>query len=132
MKPFQRIRRVKHVFFFLFYCKNAFLVIRVINPTWKSGFLETKHQTGHEPTREPDFLGFKTNSSESTIPTRLRFSTTIQTATTKNRFRRLSGTTRGCEIVNSDDPTSWIASLSTLLVWLFRRTYGNNLFMTCP
>jgi len=71
-------------------------------------------KTGHKLTRKPGFLGFKTNMSGSTIPTRLRFSTTIQSATTKNRFRRLSGTARGCEIVNSDDPTSWIASLSTM------------------
>jgi len=63
----------------------------------------------------PDFWVSNLNRRNRTIQTILRFSTAIQTATTNFRFRRLSGTARGGEIANSDDPTSWIASLSTLV-----------------
>ena len=119
MREFETVSEKKKSearFFCLSDSKNAFFGDAGYEPDPKDpDFWKTKHQTGHEPPREPGFLGFKTNSSGSTIPMCLRFSTTIQSVTTKNRFQRLSGTARGCEIVNSDNPTSWIASLFALV-----------------
>lgn len=77
----------------------------------------------------PDFWVTNLNRWKRAIQPILRFSTTIQAATTNFRFRRLSGTARGGEIANSDDPTSWIASLSTLVQT--ERTAHENARMLC-
>jgi len=36
-----------------------------MNPTRKTGFLLAKHKPGREPTREPGFMGNKSESPES-------------------------------------------------------------------
>lgn len=78
----------------------------------RSGFLENETQNGSRTDPQTRFLGFKTNSFGSTIPTRLPFSTTIQSATTKNRFRRLSGTARRWDV------RSWTRTILRVGSWV--------------
>jgi hypothetical protein len=121
LETVSRIIRVTHVFFAFLITKNAFKVNPGHEPDPEiriSGERNRKRVTKRPA--NPVFWVSKLNRLKRTIQTRLRFSTAIQTATTKKQFRRLSGTARGCEMANLDDSTSWIASLSTLVTGVSR------------